>query len=130
MYGYVMSELAIGCYVSLGDRRKAKEFLDEIPKLLERKKIGGKDLPTEVFIRKKREQAICSPQIHNLIFFSRPIVDFYKRKQKRRGGDEDDFVDCIKISPAEGPSLQAYTSYLYSCPTPLELAICAYLILR
>lgn len=45
----------LGCYVSLGDRVKAKELFDTVPSLLDKRKIGGKDLPTEVWIRKKRK---------------------------------------------------------------------------
>ncbi|KAJ7738123.1 hypothetical protein B0H16DRAFT_1325584 [Mycena metata] len=74
--------IAAGCYVSLGNRDKAQELFDAIPELLTRKKVGGKDLPTEVLIRKK--------------------LEFYKEKQKRRGGDPARFVDCISISPADG----------------------------
>lgn len=29
-------------------------------------------------------------------------VEFYKRKQIRRGGDPDYYVEAIRISPAEG----------------------------
>ena len=36
------------------DYDKAQELLDKIPELIDKKKIGGKDLPTEVFIKKKR----------------------------------------------------------------------------
>ena len=43
----------LGCFISLNDLEKAKELLDKIPDLLEKRKIGGKDLPTEVFIKKK-----------------------------------------------------------------------------
>lgn len=46
-----------GCYLSLETpegRTKARQQLDRLPALLERKKIGGRDLPTEIFIRKKR----------------------------------------------------------------------------
>ncbi|KAJ3493272.1 hypothetical protein NMY22_g20233 [Coprinellus aureogranulatus] len=43
--------------------------------------MGGKDLPTEVFIKKK--------------------LAFYQEKQKRRGGDPAKFVEAIRISPAE-----------------------------
>ncbi|KAJ7478215.1 hypothetical protein FB451DRAFT_1241639 [Mycena latifolia] len=73
--------IATGCYVSLGNRAKAQELLDALPDLLSRKKMGGKDLPTEVLIRKK--------------------VEFYKEKQKRRGGDPAKFVECISVSPAD-----------------------------
>jgi hypothetical protein len=44
-----------GCYFSLNDQKKTQELLDTIPSLLEKKKINGKDLPTEVFIKKKCE---------------------------------------------------------------------------
>ncbi|KAF8664000.1 hypothetical protein AX16_000851 [Volvariella volvacea WC 439] len=70
-----------GCHVSLGNLKKAQELFDAIPGLLEAKKLTGKDLPTEVFIKKK--------------------LEFYKEKQKRRGGDEKMFVEAMKISPAE-----------------------------
>ncbi|KAJ6566692.1 hypothetical protein B0H19DRAFT_1138397 [Mycena capillaripes] len=73
--------IAAGCYVSLGNRDKAQELLDALPELLQRRKVGGKDLPTEVLIRKK--------------------LEFYKEKQKRRGGDPARFVECISISPAD-----------------------------
>ncbi|KAJ7203157.1 mitochondrial outer membrane protein IML2 [Mycena pura] len=73
--------IAAGCYMSLGDRAKAQELLDALPELLSKKKVGGKDLPTEVFIRKK--------------------LEFYKEKQKRRGGDPARFVECIHISTAD-----------------------------
>lgn len=42
-----------GCYISLGDTPKAQELFDTIPSLLDKRKINGKDLPTEVLIRKK-----------------------------------------------------------------------------
>jgi hypothetical protein len=43
-----------GCYIALGNYEKAQELLDAVPAAMEKKKIGGKDLPTEVFIKKKR----------------------------------------------------------------------------
>ncbi|CDO73644.1 hypothetical protein BN946_scf185014.g114 [Trametes cinnabarina] len=45
--------IAAGCYVSLGNFEKAQQLMDRIPDLIDKKKIGGKDLPTEVFIKKK-----------------------------------------------------------------------------
>ncbi|KAG8711182.1 hypothetical protein FRC08_016213 [Ceratobasidium sp. 394] len=81
--------IAAGCYLSLAKekpefRPKARALLDLVPQLLDRKKIGGRDLPTEVFIQKK--------------------IDFYKRKQARRAGPgtENEYIDSIFISPAEG----------------------------
>ncbi|KAF7358809.1 Mitochondrial outer membrane protein IML2 [Mycena sanguinolenta] len=73
--------IAAGCYISLGNRDKAQELLDAVPELLQRRKVGGKDLPTEVLIRKK--------------------LEFYKEKQKRRGGDPARFVEVITISTAD-----------------------------
>ncbi|PCH37913.1 hypothetical protein WOLCODRAFT_135919 [Wolfiporia cocos MD-104 SS10] len=73
--------IAAGCYISLGNYKKAAELFDAIPALLDKKKIGGKDLPTEVFIKKK--------------------LAFYKEKQTRLTGSEDNYVQCMKISPAE-----------------------------
>ncbi|KAF7292169.1 hypothetical protein MIND_01244000 [Mycena indigotica] len=73
--------IAGGCYISLGQREKAQEFLDRVPELLSKKRVGGKDLPTEVMIRKK--------------------LEFYREKQKRRGGDPAKFVEAISISTAD-----------------------------
>ncbi|RDB22979.1 Mitochondrial outer membrane protein IML2 [Hypsizygus marmoreus] len=73
--------LAAGCYVSLGDTTRAQELLDAIPDLIDKRKINGKDLPTEVLIKKK--------------------LEFYKEKQKRRGGKEKEYAQAIKISIAE-----------------------------
>ncbi|KII88264.1 hypothetical protein PLICRDRAFT_175873 [Plicaturopsis crispa FD-325 SS-3] len=72
--------IAAGCYVSIGNTVKAQEMLDVIPSLVESRKISGKDLPTEVFIKKK--------------------LAFYKQKQKRRGGEEAQYVTSIKIKIA------------------------------
>ncbi|KAJ7098898.1 hypothetical protein C8R44DRAFT_747967 [Mycena epipterygia] len=47
--------------------RQPRQGAGAVPNLLSRKKMGGKDLPTEVLIRK--------------------MVEFYKEKQKHRGGD-------------------------------------------
>ncbi|KAI0636592.1 outer membrane protein Iml2/Tetratricopeptide repeat protein 39 [Trametes polyzona] len=73
--------IAAGCYISLKNYEKAQELMDRIPELIDRKKIGGKDLPTEVFIKKK--------------------LAFYKEKQLALTGSEANFVRAAKISPAE-----------------------------
>jgi hypothetical protein len=39
----------------LGKHDKAQGLYDAIPDLIDKKKIGGKDLPTEVLIKKKCE---------------------------------------------------------------------------
>ena len=46
--------IAAGCYISLQDYEQAQKLLDKVPEFIEKRKIGGKDLPTEVFIKKKR----------------------------------------------------------------------------
>ncbi|KAF8522203.1 outer membrane protein Iml2/Tetratricopeptide repeat protein 39 [Hysterangium stoloniferum] len=74
--------IAAGCHSAVGNNTLAQSLLDSIPELLEKRKLAGRDLPSEVFIRKK--------------------VAFYKQKQTRRCGSDSDFAECIKISPAEG----------------------------
>ncbi|KIK69622.1 hypothetical protein GYMLUDRAFT_34005 [Collybiopsis luxurians FD-317 M1] len=85
--------IAAGCHISLAlstgiaseekekHLKKAQELLDAMPNLLDKRKMGGKNLPTEVLIKKK--------------------LAFYKEKQIRWRGDENRFVECIRISPAE-----------------------------
>ncbi|KAJ3810168.1 hypothetical protein F5876DRAFT_42348 [Lentinula aff. lateritia] len=73
--------IAAGCHISLAHSAEAQRLLDAIPSLLDKRKMGGKELPTEVLIKKK--------------------LAFYKEKQKRRGGDEAKFAECIRISPAD-----------------------------
>lgn len=46
--------IAAGCHISLKNYDQAQKLLDAVPDLIEKKKIGGKDLPTEVWIKKKR----------------------------------------------------------------------------
>lgn len=71
--------------------------MDRLPALLERKKIGGRDLPTEVFIRKKRESLLCRlVLVQNLTI---PLVAMFRRKHVARGGKSDDYIDSIRISP-------------------------------
>ncbi|KAL7283695.1 hypothetical protein ACG7TL_003131 [Trametes sanguinea] len=73
--------IAAGCHVSLGNFEKAQELMDRIPDLIDKKKIGGKDLPTEVFIKKK--------------------LAFYREKQRALTGSEENYARAAKISPAE-----------------------------
>ncbi|KAJ7851276.1 hypothetical protein B0H14DRAFT_3451468 [Mycena olivaceomarginata] len=70
--------IGAGCYVSLGNPSKAHELLYPLPELLQRKKADGKDLATEMLIRKH-----CG------------------FKQQRRGGDPKKLVECISIGPAD-----------------------------
>ncbi len=44
----------------------------------------------------------CPDFLADLSMYS--LVEFYKEKQRRRGGKEEDYIDCICISPAEGKS--------------------------
>ncbi|KAI0748463.1 outer membrane protein Iml2/Tetratricopeptide repeat protein 39 [Daedaleopsis nitida] len=73
--------IAAGCYISLRKYEKAQELLDKVPELIEKRKIGGKDLPTEVFIKKK--------------------IAFYKEKREDWTGSEDEYALAATISPAE-----------------------------
>jgi hypothetical protein len=51
---YVSSQLTTsGCHISLRNTKKARELLDAIPGLLDKRKVGGKELPFEVVIKKK-----------------------------------------------------------------------------
>ncbi|TFK66270.1 hypothetical protein BDN72DRAFT_844550 [Pluteus cervinus] len=73
--------IAAGCYISVGNYKKAQELLDAIPGLIEKRKLNGKDIPTEVLIKKR--------------------LEFYKTKQKRIEGKVADFARVIKINPAD-----------------------------
>jgi len=46
--------IAAGCCLAAGNTEKAQKMFDVIPEVIERKKIAGRELPTEVFIKKKR----------------------------------------------------------------------------
>jgi len=46
--------IAAGCYWSLGKFEEAQNLLEATPAQIDKRKIGNKDLPTEVFIKKKR----------------------------------------------------------------------------
>ena len=59
-----------GCYISIGDLERAQQTLDKLPDMLDKKKIGGKDLPTEVFIRKKRafvQSDFCAKSLCSIV---------------------------------------------------------------
>ena len=46
--------IAAGCQWSLGNFEEAQKLLEATPAQIDKRKIGAKDLPTEVFIKKKR----------------------------------------------------------------------------
>jgi tetratricopeptide (TPR) repeat protein len=46
--------IAAGCHWSLGNIEEAQRLLEATPAQIDKRKIGNKDLPTEVFIKKKR----------------------------------------------------------------------------
>ncbi|KAH9170399.1 hypothetical protein EDB89DRAFT_1977829 [Lactarius sanguifluus] len=73
--------LAAGCQWSLGNFEEAQRLLEATPAQIDKRKIGNKDLPTEVFIKKR--------------------LAFWKAKHGRRTGSEKDWVRSISISPAE-----------------------------
>ncbi len=59
--------LAAGCLLSAGGEEnmmKAQKLLGTVPSLLDRRKIGGRDLPTEVFI--KHKSRVYSPAFSSL----------------------------------------------------------------
>lgn len=87
--------LGAGCYWRVGEYKEAQRLLDAIPAAIDKRKIGGKDLPFEVYIKKK--------------------LAFWKAKQLRLTGSENNYVMAISINPAEGV---AYVSYSYE-PTLL-----------
>lgn len=99
-----LSHCATGCYTHMGNYKKAQELLDACPALTEKRKLGAtKYLPTEVFILRK-----CgSPPVNVVIRILKPcdtvhVVEFYKEKQRRRTGSEDNYAESIKISTADG----------------------------
>ncbi|KAF9792188.1 hypothetical protein BJ322DRAFT_19589 [Thelephora terrestris] len=74
--------IAAGCYTEMGNHKKAQKLLDACPALTEKRKLGAtKYLPTEIFILRK--------------------LQFYKEKQRRRTGSEDNYAESIRISTAE-----------------------------
>jgi len=46
--------ILLGCYFSLKDHNRAQNLLDKIPDQLDKRKLSGRDMPTETFIKKKR----------------------------------------------------------------------------
>ncbi|KAF8838754.1 hypothetical protein BDN67DRAFT_933260 [Paxillus ammoniavirescens] len=70
--------IAAGCYVSAGKLDEAQKLFNKIPDALNKRR---RSVSTESFIKKK--------------------LDFYKKKQLRRGGDPKRYVEAMKISPAE-----------------------------
>jgi hypothetical protein len=46
--------IAAGCHWSLGNLKEAQRLLEAMPAQIDKRKVGNKDLPTEVFIKKKR----------------------------------------------------------------------------
>ena len=62
--------IAAGCHISVNNFTQAQKLLDAIPGLIDKKKIGGKDLPTEVFIKKKRmdDDTLCSEFTLSFLF--------------------------------------------------------------
>ena len=94
-----------GCYIHMGNHKKAQELLDACPALTEKRKLGAtsKQLPTEVFILRKRES--LSPDISGAaqqLWNAPAVVEFYKEKQRRRTGSEENYAESIRINTAEG----------------------------
>jgi hypothetical protein len=115
----------LGCYFSLKDYDRTQKLLDKIPGQLDKRKLSGRDMPTEAFIKKK-----CSSSFIPILLTSNEphigIVAFYKRKQARLGGDDNRFVEAIKISPAEGSFHGVFLVCFLTILFATEIAICAY----
>ena len=65
--------IAAGCHLAVGDKDKAQAMMDVILELIDKKKISGKDLPTEVYIKKKCQDLSrfsISYQLTFLLLFS------------------------------------------------------------
>lgn len=106
------------------DYDRTQKLLDKIPGQLDKRKLSGRDMPTEAFIKKK-----CSSFISILLTYNGPHIEtvaFYKRKQARLGGDENRFVEAIKISPAEGSFHDVFLVCFLTILFATEIAICAY----
>lgn len=73
--------IAAGCFISIGNYKKAQELLDQVPSLMEKRRLAGRELPTEVLIKKK--------------------LAFYKAKQMRLKGSENNYAECIHLSIAD-----------------------------
>jgi hypothetical protein len=123
----------LGCHFSLGNYETTQTTLDMIPDLIDKKKISGKDLPTEVFIKKKRTLALLIFPATDLCEANICVVAFWKEKQVRRGGDETQYVEAIKISPAEGSCFRSpvlptpmFIAFVLAF-SPLEIGICEYI---
>ncbi|KAI5990564.1 hypothetical protein F5J12DRAFT_727655 [Pisolithus orientalis] len=69
--------LAAGCYVSVRQLDEAQRLFDKLPAVLDKRR--GRDMPTEVLIKKK--------------------LEFYKKKHGRRRGDPKRFAESVKIRP-------------------------------
>lgn len=52
--------LAAGCLLAVGETEKAQKLFDQVPELMEKKKIGGKGLPMEIIIKKKCTYCLVS----------------------------------------------------------------------
>ena len=50
--------MVLGCYLSIVNKEKADHFFGLIPEYLDKRKYGGKELPTELLVRKKSASCI------------------------------------------------------------------------
>ncbi len=60
---------------------KAQVLLDKVPELLDRRKMGGKELPTEAFVRKKSPFNVPSQVPHEPHFLK---LHFTERSKQGR----------------------------------------------
>ncbi|KIO27128.1 hypothetical protein M407DRAFT_73614 [Tulasnella calospora MUT 4182] len=79
--------LAAGCYLALKTEEglgRAQELFDKLPSLLMKKRPGGQDLPTEIYVQKK--------------------IAFWKAKMARwnsSGSQLTHYAQCVRVNPAE-----------------------------
>ena len=76
---------------------------------MEKRKLAAtKQLPTEIFILRKCKSflpSVITADKKTGIYLA--VVEFYKEKQRRRTGSEDNYAESIRINTAEG-ELGAY----------------------
>jgi hypothetical protein len=82
--------------------------MDRLPGLLERKKIGGKDLPTEVFIRHKRKSRLLPVQIHAM-FTARQL---HSTERSRRCEEAAQMLIWMESSFPRYVTVRDFTTFL------------------
>ncbi|KAG8972041.1 hypothetical protein FRC05_010454 [Tulasnella sp. 425] len=96
--------MAAGCCLALKTEEglsRAQELFDKLPTLLSKKRPGGQDLPTEVYIQKKSGLVDIAEDSNLDRAF---LVTFWKAKMARwnsSGSRLTHYAQCVRINPAE-----------------------------